>query len=396
MAHQVGDVVFNRAPGSGAARKKIRILSIDGGGIRGVVPALLLRRLEQDLNLPIHRLFDYVVGTSTGGLIALALAKPGVAGSPAFSAASVADFYEREGPTLFAARRSSLLPFGKPRYGNAGVEEVVRRTLGNTLLSESLTEVMVTAYDMSNRCPKLFLSWEARELNSENFYMRDVARATTAAPTYFTPALVAAHDSTAPPLHLVDGGVFANNPTARGFFEVTHEELKRGASLEDTEFIVVSLGTGMFKKPYAHAQTKNWGLLEWSRPLLDVVFDGIGETVDYQLRGMFASGRWQGRYYRFQGELDPTGAELDNASKPCMQRLRDLAGRIYERNKDSYGQMVRDLMSPGEVSGISIPVGVPERTQDPEGVRPEDIPGGFWSRTRQGSRKLIHCISGGT
>jgi patatin-like phospholipase/acyl hydrolase len=337
-----------------AVHKKIRILSIDGGGIRGVVPALLLRRLEQDLNIPIHQLFDYVVGTSTGGLIALALAKPGVGGGAAFSAASVADFYEREGPTLFSGRRFSLLPFGKPRYGNAGVEAVVGRVLGNTLLSESLTEVMVTAYDMSNRCPKLFSSWEARALNSENFYMRDVARATTAAPTYFAPALIAAHDSTAPPLHLVDGGVFANNPTARGFFEVTHEELIRGAKLEDTEFIVVSLGTGMFKKPYAHEQTRKWGLLEWSRPLLDVVFDGIGESVDYQLRGMFDSGKWQGRYYRFQGELEPSGAELDNASKASMQRLRDLAGRIYERNKDSYGRMVRDLARPHEVSGISM------------------------------------------
>ncbi len=348
------------------ANKKIRILSIDGGGIRGMVPALFLQRLEKDLNLPIHELFDYVVGTSTGGLIALALSKPGVGSSPAFSAGGVADFYEREGPTLFSGRRSRLLPFGKPRYCNTGVDEVVRRALGDTLLAESLTEVIVTSYDMSNRCPKLFLSWEARELNSENFYMRDIARATTAAPTFFSPALIAARDSTAPPLHLVDGGVFANNPTARGLFEAADNELKRGNSLDNTEFVVVSLGTGLFKRPYAHAQTKNWGLMEWSRPLLDVVFDGIGETVDHQLRVMFSSGKWQGRYYRFQGELDPTGTELDNASKPSMQRLRDLAARIYERNKDSYGRMARDL------------IGSPE---------------GFWSRATRGSRKLIHSLA---
>lgn len=398
MEHQVGDVRLNRARGYGATRKTIRILSVDGGGVRGVVPALFLQRLEKDLNLPIHELFDYVVGTSTGGLIALALTKPGIGGSPAFSAASVADFYEREAPSLFTNRRSRLLPFGKPRYGNTGVDELVTRALGNTLLSESLTEVMVTAYDMSNRCPKLFVSWEARELNCENFYMRDVARATTAAPTYFTPALVAARDSTAPTLHLVDGGVFANNPTAMGFFEATHEELRRGTRLEDTEFIVVSLGTGMFKKSYAHEQTKNWGMVEWTRPLLDVVFDGIGETVDYQLRVMFTSGQWRGHYYRFQGELDPAGAELDNASKPTMQRLRDLAGRIYERNKDTYSQMVRDLMKTddsNELHPVAARKGVAVESSpghDTRGMRCAGHPAGFWGKAIEYGARLSQIL----
>lgn len=317
--------------------------------MRGIVPCLFLQRLEQDLNRPIAQLFDYVVGTSTGGLIALALAKPGVGGTPAFSAANLVDFYERQGPELFGRKHRNFMPFGRPKYDHVGVDTVVRRTLGDTLLSESLTKVMVTAYDMSNRAPKMFLSWKARELESENFYMRDVARATTAAPTYFAPALICAHNGASQPLHLVDGGVFANNPAARGLMEAAQSEAEP-ATPRDTEYVLVSLGTGSLKKAYAHEQTRNWGLLEWSRPILDVVFDGIGETVDYQLRVMFEAQQGLGHYYRFQGELDQAANDLDDTSKPSMQRLRDLACRIYEKNKSSYAQLVQDLASPGDVT----------------------------------------------
>ncbi len=331
-------------------RSKIRILAIDGGGMRGIVPSLFLQRLEQDLNRPISQLFDYVVGTSTGGLIALALARPGVGGTPAFSAANLVDFYERQGPELFGRKHRNLLSLRRPKYDNAGVDTVVRRTLGDTLLSESLTKVMVTAYDMSNRAPKVFLSWKARELESENFYIGDVPRAATAAPTYSAPALVSAHNGACQPLHLVDGGVFANNPAARGFMEAAQSEAERGHARQGTEYVLVSLGTGSLKKAYAYEQTRNWGLIEWTRPILDIVFDGIGDTVDYQLRVMFDAQRGLGRYYRFQGDLDQGANELDDASKPGMQRLRDLACRIYERNKGSYAQLVQDLAPPREVA----------------------------------------------
>ncbi len=331
-------------------RSKIRILAIDGGGVRGIVPCLFLQRLEQDLNRPISQLFDYVVGTSTGGLIALALARPGVGGTPAFSAANLVDFYEQQGPELFARKHRNFLALRRPKYDHLGVDTVVRRTLGDTLLSESLTNVMVTAYDMSDRAPKMFLSWKARELESENFYMRDVARATTAAPTYFAPALVCAHNGASQPLHLVDGGVFANNPAARGFLEAAQIEADRGRTPRETDYVLVSLGTGSLKKAYAHEQTRNWGLLEWSRPMLDIVFDGIGDTVDHQLRVMFEAQRGLGRYYRFQGELDQATGDLDDASKPGMQRLRDLACRIYERNKGTYAHLVQDLASPKSVA----------------------------------------------
>jgi hypothetical protein len=317
--------------------------------MRGIVPCLFLQRLEQDLNRPIAQLFDYVVGTSTGGLIALALARPGVAGLPTFSAANLVDFYERQGPELFGRKHRHLLPLRGPKYDHVGIDTVVSRTLGDTLLSESLTKVMVTAYDMSNRAPKMFLSWKARELESENFYMRDVARATTAAPTYFAPALICAHNGASQPLHLVDGGVFANNPAARGFMEAAQSEATREAA-QDPEYVLVSLGTGSLKKAYAHEQTRNWGLLEWTRPMLDVVFDGIGDTVDYQMRVMFDAQRGLGRYYRFQGDLDPAANDLDDVSKPSIQRLRDLACRIYERNKDSYAQLVQDLAPAREVA----------------------------------------------
>jgi uncharacterized protein len=128
--------------------------------------------------------------------------------------------------------------------------------------------------------------------------------------------------------------------------EAAQSEAERGRTPAETDYVLVSLGTGSLKKAYAHEQTRNWGPIEWSRPILDIVFDGIGDTVDYQLRVMFEAQGGLGRYYRFQGDLDQATNDLDDASKPCMQRLRDLACRIYERNKSSYAQLVQDLASP--------------------------------------------------
>ncbi|MEO1088356.1 MAG: patatin-like phospholipase family protein, partial [Acidobacteriota bacterium] len=80
-----------------------KILAIDGGGIRGLIPALVLEAMEEKTGRPVSEIFDLVAGTSTGGILALGLVRPGDGGGPAYSAADLAELYERRGGQIFTS-----------------------------------------------------------------------------------------------------------------------------------------------------------------------------------------------------------------------------------------------------------------------------------------------------
>jgi patatin-like phospholipase/acyl hydrolase len=164
--------------------------------------------------------------------------------------------------------------------------------------------VIVTAYDLESRAPFFFKSARARSDSTRDHLMRQAARATSAAPTYFEPLELDGFS-------LIDGGVFAVNPAMCGLAEV----LRDGAELGDT--VVVSLGTGRLTRPIRHEDARGWGLVEWARPLLDVVFDGASDVVDYQLDQLLGD-----RHLRFQIELTRASDNLDDASPENLAALR--------------------------------------------------------------------------
>ena len=295
--------------------ERVRVLSIDGGGIRGIIPAIALAELEARAGKPIAELFDLIAGTSTGGIIALALARPGEDGAPAWSAATLVELYEREGPSIFSRplghKVRTIGGLIDEKYPSEGLDEALARYLGESRLSESLTNVLVTAYETERRKPFFFKSAAALADPSRDFSMAAAARATSAAPTYFEPARVEA-EGTADYFSLVDGGVFATNPAMCAFAEVRRHR-------PDAEVVLLSLGTGQLTRPLPYDDVKDWGLVEWARPILDVVFDGVSDTVDYQLDQLLGDGR----YWRLQVALDGGASDdLDNASAENLRRLK--------------------------------------------------------------------------
>jgi len=332
----------------------VKILSIDGGGIRGIVPALLLQRLEGDLGTPCSDVFDYIIGTSTGGILALALAKPeGNTKRPQFSATDLVNFYEDDGPRIFGEKTGIVLPWSRPRYNVSPLQQVLLERFGDSALKDLLGNVAVTAYDMTARAPKIFRSWVAREIPGENFLNRDVARSTSAAPTYFSPAYIQDIQKQTH-YHLVDGGVFANNPCARGLVEaIEHQRLSKNQSqtsddstsiwakaIRDTQFVVVALGTGSLKRRYDHRETRQWGLMRWARPLLDIVFDGISDNVDEQMNAILCPELGLGRIFRFQGELTDASDDMDNTSPDNIRFLKNVAATVYKENAGAYAEML--------------------------------------------------------
>jgi uncharacterized protein len=293
---------------------RYRILSIDGGGIRGIIPATVLTELERQSGKRIFELFDMLAGTSTGGILTLALAMPGEGGTARWRAEDVVDLYRENGPVIFdrslwhrIEAAGSLLD---EKYPSTGIESVLKRYFGECMLSQALVEVLVTAYDLEGRDAFFFKRRKAIEDREHDDYpMWEVARSTAAAPTYFEPFKLET-TQVADYYALVDGGVFANNPGMCAYADACRFE-------PGAELVVVSLGTGQLERPIRYDDAKDWGMVEWARPIIDVVFDGVADTTDYQLRQLMD----EQRYFRLQTSLDFGSDAMDDASGANLRAL---------------------------------------------------------------------------
>ena len=311
-----------------------KILSIDGGGIRGVIPAAVLVEIEERTQRPVAELFDLIAGTSTGGLLALGLTKPSAtsSGTAEFSARQMLELYEREGSSIFERdlwhRFLALESVLEEKYPSRGIERVLAEYFGDTMLSESLTEILVTSYDIERRTPFFFRRSRAREREGWDWQMRQAARATSAAPTYFEPVKLQDQHSSEY-YALVDGGVFANNPAMCAYAEA------RTLWPDEEDFLVVSLGTGELTRRIPYESARGWGLAKWAQPILGVVFDGVSDTVDFQLGQLCRDAQTRvARYLRMQVRLEEGSDDMDNATQGNLHILRLLAEELV-RSKDA-------------------------------------------------------------
>jgi patatin-like phospholipase/acyl hydrolase len=292
----------------------VKVLSIDGGGIRGIIPAMVLAEIEARTGRRVADLFDLIAGTSTGGILTCALARPG-----ALTAERLVGLYLERGPEIF---RRSLLKrvfavegWVDERYEDDGLETALREYLEDVRLKDVTVPVFVTAYDIQDRFAFFFRSQRAQADPTYDFSLVDVARATAAAPTYFEPHEVtdAAGARTYP---LIDGGIFATNPAMCAY--VDHPG--------DVE-LLVSLGTGSHTRPYEFHKARWWGQLGWARPVVDMVFDGVADTIDFQLGRLLPDGG----YVRLQTELTTAKDAMDDASEENLARLQEEARALIER-----------------------------------------------------------------
>jgi uncharacterized protein len=320
------------------------ILSCDGGGIRGLITAVMLEHLEQKLEakrrgVPLKDYFDLIAGTSTGSLIACGVAK-------GYTASYIRDLYIEFGLNIFPKfhRVAKMwlnrvrLGLSQPIYDGAGLEQVLQSSsvFGPALQFKDLSlPTLVTSYDTYNRRAVVLI-------NTDTAYAEvpvwEVCRASAAAPTAFPahlitePTLIAALEARgyAIPLNggqkvlpLIDGGVFANNPALCAVVErLRWDDQPKGADLT-----VVSFGTGQNIKEIGLEAAREWGPLEWLSPrkgipLLDTLFDGSSDVVDHAVQGLLP----ECNYYRFQPKLE--------ANLPAFQAGSNNLSRMIEAAND--------------------------------------------------------------
>ena len=289
---------------------RYQILSLDGGGIRGVLTAVLLSRLTRE-EPGLLNAIDLYAGTSTGAVLALGLAA-------SLSPDKLVDLYVAHGRDVFADTAiDNVRDVGNligAQYGNTNFKRLLVQYFGDRRLRDLPARVLVASFDLDNDAydPASFRTWKPKFF--ENFpgpdsdgaeRIVDVALRSTAAPTFF-------------PVYqgYVDGGVVANNPAMCAIAQAlstavlranaqSSSSATRRVRLED--IALLSIGTG--KSPqYLTEQSADWGLSQWARPIIDIMISGGVDVVDYQAAHLLGP-----RYLRLNPRLD-TNIPLDDVN----------------------------------------------------------------------------------
>jgi uncharacterized protein len=342
---------------------RFRILSIDGGGIRGLIAARVIARLEELISAEAEEerrladCFQMFAGTSTGGLLALGLTVPDPADPtrPRLSGSDLVDLYLNEGPRIFGDTVHKLLSLGgwiAPKHSEARLERALRERFGDARLGAALRELIVTSYDMSEPGPHFFKRWRARQSADRDVAMVDVGLATSAAPTYFPSRGLAGRA-------LVDGGLFAANPSVAAMVEALKRRDEEPRDLSAGELLLVSLGTGQHETGHPQSRVRRWGRIGWIFPrrqdpaLIAAFLDGQSDAADHWAEillnhepgraALNPAAKGAGpRYFRFQTTL-PVSTPLDDARSRALEQLNDAADRLLADQDDRLREVARRL-----------------------------------------------------
>ncbi len=313
-------------------KPKLKILSIDGGGIRGVIPCTILAFIESQIG-SLSSTFDLIAGTSTGGIISLGLATENPETYEPFSAEEMLGLYKENGEIIFGKRpdnlwtkllsKTALKDLVQKPYTSEGIEGVLAKYFGEKRLKDCKTDVFITSHDLTSNRPFYFTSRVGRKKEEENYLLREAARATSAAPTYFEPIFTKFKEDD--DLALIDGGVLANNPAVLAYSE-GKEIFKNKTSGEklfepdvapsdsDFPFYMLSLGTGHIQKTISGKDAQQWGTLQWVQPLLtDIFMQSVSESTHYTMQHLlphYTDGT--PRYQRIELNIPEELGQMDN------------------------------------------------------------------------------------
>jgi patatin-like phospholipase/acyl hydrolase len=321
--------------------KLIRILAIDGGGVRGIIPAQVLVKLENLLQEYSHNkdariadYFDLVAGTSTGGILTCIYLCPDTRVTegplrPRFSAQDAVDFYLKKAPKIFKApvwyQFCSLFGWISEKYPAYQLEQYLHTYFHDIKLNQLLKPCLITSYNIEKHYAHFFTQHDAKDHPDYNFMIKDVARATSAAPSYFPAVAIRSLEQEIFPL--VDGAMVANNPTFCAYTEVCKEFADHPTA---KDMLILSLGTGTDERPILYRKAKRWGKFGWAGPITNVLMSGNTDIADYELRTIFTAIKKPQQYLRINPKLPKDRSKIDNAKPDNLKSLLNYGNRMAE------------------------------------------------------------------
>lgn len=319
---------------------KFKVLSIDGGGIRGIIPLTICAALERQMDAPLHTKFDLISGTSTGGIVALGLTHPG----RRYPAEEILRLYQERSKEIFESNSfrgihtaiaetvihstqwrnmavSSLVD--SPIYTDAGLKRIAKEILGASLMKDARTNVYIPACDVTTSTPTTTF-FSNRNTAHAFFAMSDVALATSAAPMYFPRKKIRSR-------FYVDGGLACNNP-AKSCFDYA---IENGIPPENQ--YIVSLGTGFADIEGIGDEEERHNLLYWGRNIFSIVDRTLSETA---IQGLSRS--LGDRFFRLNPRME-VEIPLDDNSDDAIRQLTDIGRALVEDNVETIEQIAAAL-----------------------------------------------------
>ncbi|XP_030947466.1 probable inactive patatin-like protein 9 [Quercus lobata] len=340
--------------------KKTRILSIDGGGTTGIVAGAALVHLEDQIRLKtgdpharIADFFDLIAGTGVGALLAVMISADDGSGRPLFSARDAVNLIAAKNSELFKLRLAGVFRRRK-RYSGKSMDTVLKemfnREDGAVLtLKDTCKPLLVPCFDLKSSAPFVFSRADASESPSFNFELWKVCRATSATPSLFKPFNLTSVDGKTS-CSAVDGGLVMNNPTAAAVTHALHNKRDFPSVNGVEDLLVLSLGNGPLTGNGCAQKVRYNGECSTST-VVDIVLDGVSETIDQMLGNAFCYNRTD--YVRIQANgLGVMGAKMEEVLNERGVESLPFGGKrlLTETNGERIESFVQRLVASGKTS----------------------------------------------
>ena len=289
------------------------LLSLDGGGVRELATVIFLAKLEKALGEPLYKKFDFFIGTSAGAITAMALSIAKMGGDNLLDLWSEETFERILDSSLWDSKLGLMQI--NPKYDGKGKEQVLTEYFGNLKLGDASGDLAIVSYDIEERKPLLLTSY-----GNGNILAIDAGHASSAAPIYYPTARVGNR-------YLIDGGIVANNPVLHGYAEVKK-------LYPDSNVKILSVGTGLNKKPLKGKASQKWGLIGW------LMHDLFGLMLESSLDHEIATEIIGKDYIRVNSPLGKVNRRLDDNNKSNLNNIRKMGEAWWQE----FGESALDLL----------------------------------------------------
>jgi len=328
---------------------KANILSLDGGGVRGIIPAAILSYIESEIirltNDPQARLVDhlhFVAGTSTGSIIG-AMINTNDKKQLSHIVKLYSDLSSKVFKRSFKDKLFSLWGLIGPLYDSKHIEKELVKIFGDIKMKDLSIPCAFTGYDMCTRKPTIYTNSDDKSKYND-YKVRDIVRGSTSIPEFFKPAhfIVNGESNT-----VIDGGVFANNPAMIAYIEAgkTKSILKKFKKLSPKNTLLLSFGTGQAKLVnYKYNNVKKWGMTKWLIPILNILLQAINEVTNYEMTLIYESNKSNQNFIRINPPIILGNSSATDASKENLNHLLLDAQHYINNNKEYLTNIAKQII----------------------------------------------------